>query len=619
MPRAVWMLVVALAASTARAGALAPRIVNGVETTDHPAVGALLSPAGPDFASLVCTGTLIGCQTFLTAAHCVEDNLDPADYGVFFQHAGFVDVSAIAIHPSYEFPVADVAVLTLAAPVTGIRPMPIDTVGGQPAGTAGTIAGFGRSGGSADDYGLKRAGLVETAPCASGISNTTSICWDFTAPLGPPGEDSNTCNGDSGGPLFIDGGSGDVVAGITSGGTSASCLPSDHSYDTRMATYAGYVQTTGGPDVGATSCSNLPQIGTSNTTVFPFSGTLDVSVTQLTHAFTVPAGTERLRVTMNGVDDGSDFDLYVRAGTPPTTAAFDCAVATTGQFGACEFTDPAPGTWHVLIDRFSGDGRYQATASVFVPICADPGNEGLPCDDGNACTAGETCSAGSCAGGGAVTCDDGVACTADSCAPATGCVFAPQHEVCGACAACDASAGCVEGPRPDCRDTALPGTSILKLRDAGFDTGDLLIWKWTKGDATGLADFGAPTASTDYRLCLYDESGPSPTLRLTTEVPAGGLCGAGACWQATQTGYKYRDAEGTPDGMLKVLLKAGATGRAKVTTKAKGDELPPLPPLPLALPLRVQLHGDGAACFEARFDTAGTVRNDGEFFVGRGD
>jgi hypothetical protein len=71
--------------------------------------------------------------------------------------------------------------------------------------------------------------------------------------------------------------------------------------------------------------------------------------------------------------------------------------------------------------------------------------------------------------------------------------------------------------------------------------------------------------------------------------------------------------------MLKVLLKAGATGRAKVTTKAKGDELPSLPPLPLALPMRVQLHGDGAACFEAHFDSAGVARNDGEFFVGRGD
>src|SRR5205085_4948728 len=152
-----------------------------------------------DTATLTCTGILIGCQTFLTAGHCVEGNLSPAAYSVFFQHAGFFHVASIALHPTYNFPVGDVAVLKLTTPVTGIAPTPIEAGPTPPFGTAATIAGFGRSG-PGSDYGLKRFGAVTTAPCGGTVSNTTSICFTFANPLGAPGSNSDTCNGDSGGP-----------------------------------------------------------------------------------------------------------------------------------------------------------------------------------------------------------------------------------------------------------------------------------------------------------------------------------------------------------------------------------------------------------------------------------
>jgi len=102
-------------------------------------------------------------------------------------------------------------------------------------------------------------------------------------------------------------------------------------------------------------------------------------------------------------------------------------------------------------------------------------------------------------------------------------------------------------------------------------------------------------------------------------VPAGGVCDGNPCWQAAGATLKYRNAARTPDGISKLVAKAGDTGRAKVTTKGKGALLPPLPVLPLSLPTRVQLHAEGAACFEAVFGGAGVVRNDAESFVGRGD
>jgi len=225
----------------------------------------------------------------------------------------------------------------------------------------------------------------------------------------------------------------------------------------------------------------------------------------------------------------------------------------------------------------------------------------------------------SCSGGEALNCDDGIPCTLDTCAPTTGCVHAAQHAACGPCAACDARAGCIAGPRPDCLPTTSAGASVLKLRDAANDDADLLVWKWTKGDATTPGKLGAPTTTTNYRLCLYGEGAAASTLMLRADVPAGGVCDGGPCWQRTGDALKYRNAAHTPDGISKLVLKAGSTGQAKATVKGKGALLPRLPALPLALPLRVQLQAEDATCFEAVFGAAGVVRNDGGGFVGRGD
>jgi hypothetical protein len=333
--------------------------VNGLLTSGYPSAGALLFGNDPDTAYEWCTGTMIGCETFLTAAHCIcngtgascasgqPDEPNPGDYLVFLQHGGFYTVSSIALRSDFDFPAADVAVLKLGSATNGIAPTPINTTATPSAGSSGTIVGFGRTGDPNFDYGTKRYGAVTTASCSGSISNTTSVCWNFTSPIGPAGDDSNSCNGDSGGPLFVDMGAGDVVAGVTSGGTSSSCNAPDASYDANVYHYNSWVQTEGGVDLANTSCGSRAQVESPDVDVYGFSGTLSAGKPTGSHSFSVAAGAEHLIV-------------------------YDCRSFGTNSWGSCEFPSPAAGTWYVLADRYTGDGTYQVTATVFNPITPTP-------------------------------------------------------------------------------------------------------------------------------------------------------------------------------------------------------------------------------------------------------
>lgn len=65
-------------------------------------------------------------------------------------------------------------------------------------------------------------------------------------------------------------------------------------------------------------------------------------------------------------------------------------------------------------------------------------------------------------------------------------------------------------------------------------------------------------------------------------------------------------------------VSAKVDDRAKIALKGRGALLV-LPPLPLPVPLRVQLSAGGGVCFEARYDAGGVVRNDIQRFDARGE
>ena len=345
-----------------------PRIVNGVLTAAFPTTGALLRGSDAGAASSWCSGTMVGCGTFLTAAHCVNRDPTPANYKVFLTHGGVSDVAEITIHPDYDpgRATADLAVVRLGTPVTGIAPTIINGERPVPDRTRGTIAGFGRSGGFNFDYGLKRVGLVQTARCEGRVSGGGFVCWNFNAPIGLPGEDSNTCNANSGGPLFVNLGGGVTVAGATSGGIQSECLAGDHSYDADVFTFREWIEKVASEDLDSRSCGSRAQVGQQGVTVQAAADTLGADVPERIYEFTVEPGTQLLRIAMNGTDDGeANFDMLVRGGASPTDAQNDCIQDGEGQYGFCEIETPSAGSWFALVRRATGAGVFQLTATAF--------------------------------------------------------------------------------------------------------------------------------------------------------------------------------------------------------------------------------------------------------------
>ncbi len=65
----------------------------------------------------------------------------------------------------------------------------------------------------------------------------------------------------------------------------------------------------------------------------------------------VPAGATNLVVTTAG--GTGDADLYVRFGSQPTLATFDCRSWTPTNNETCTFQPPTAGRYHILVYGYS--------------------------------------------------------------------------------------------------------------------------------------------------------------------------------------------------------------------------------------------------------------------------
>jgi len=358
----------------------AVRIVDGTLTTSYPTVGAVLHQQ-PDSvrSTITCTGTLIGCDAFLTAAHCVAEDKDKTHYQVFLQHGGLFDVSSIDWPKrDYRSPNttsgsrSDIAVLRLKKPVDGIAPQAINDDREQATGSASDIAGFGRTAAKNVNTGLKRFGEVIASPCPDEFSQSDLICWRYA-----PGQGANTCYGDSGGPLILSENrdpSHPVVSGVTSGGIDLTCAGLDRAYDTSVFKNSAWIKGAADLHVPEAQCGSVPPLELTDDRYRPFTGQINSNFPEHVFHVTVEKVT-RLRVGANiakpiGTAD-EDFlqrpQLYILAGDNRDikTAIGQCEAS--GQVAFCEVSSPPDNLYTIILrrDGSAGTADFQLVVSVY--------------------------------------------------------------------------------------------------------------------------------------------------------------------------------------------------------------------------------------------------------------
>lgn len=200
----------------------ADRIVGGVPTPDFPDCVAIGTGTG-----WCCSGTLVAPNVVVTAAHCVAGDCSERIFvgeDVAFPGDGqVIRVLDAVAHPGYQpaSPVNDLAVLVLAEEAD-VPPRAIADAQTLRAAATVRLAGYGNTDvASSGGYGRRR--MVDVPIASADPKYGADAETEFVA--GAPFLNRDSCNGDSGGPAYVQAGDGWYLAGATSRATASSRRP----------------------------------------------------------------------------------------------------------------------------------------------------------------------------------------------------------------------------------------------------------------------------------------------------------------------------------------------------------------------------------------------------------
>ncbi|MEO2267080.1 S8 family serine peptidase [Pseudoalteromonas sp. YIC-656] len=91
---------------------------------------------------------------------------------------------------------------------------------------------------------------------------------------------------------------------------------------------------------------------------------------QTTYTMTVPSGASNVTFTTSG--GSGDLDMYVKAGSAPTTSSYDCRPYENGNNETCSFDSPAAGTYYVMLRGY----RAYSNASLLGELTTTGGGTG---------------------------------------------------------------------------------------------------------------------------------------------------------------------------------------------------------------------------------------------------
>ncbi len=227
-----------LQASRERLAKVALRIVGGVATTGFPECCLVGRRFANGAFSWFCSGVLVHGRIALTAGHCHAAGMviDTVAFGVNdenqMQNAEFASVKVAVTNPGYlqtnRF--NDITVIILGQPAK-TTPVAIASASDIAGAQSTTLVGFGNSDtASMKGFGIKRevdVDFISVRRSASDDLHAAENQYGFDSALEfvAGGEGHDSCNGDSGGPAYINVGGARKVAGLTSRATEIATSP----------------------------------------------------------------------------------------------------------------------------------------------------------------------------------------------------------------------------------------------------------------------------------------------------------------------------------------------------------------------------------------------------------